>query len=323
MADRDFQVKNGLVVNSNNTGGANRLTVNASAVLFGNTTSNVTITGSSVVVSAPGSTTTFNSNFKPSAATLADNTAFVGTVSAANVVSNAQLQANLANYLTTATATSTYQTIAGLSANVATLTSANSTRLNAKLESGLNVNNALTANSSTFSGTAAYVGNNASSTGSQISFIHSPQLGSPTWFWGSTDGATYRPYSATQFNSFGVGTAASGTTGEIRATNNITAYFSSDEKLKINITPISNALEKVKNIRGVEFDWTDEYINEHGGEDDYFNRKHDVGVIAQEIEKVLPEVVATREDGIKAVKYDRIVSLLIEAIKELDKKIEG
>jgi hypothetical protein len=51
-------------------------------------------------------------------------------------------------------------------------------------------------------------------------------------------------------------------------------------------------------------------------------RKNDVGVIAQEIEKVLPQVVATREDGIKAVKYDRIVALLIESVKELKKEID-
>jgi hypothetical protein len=51
-------------------------------------------------------------------------------------------------------------------------------------------------------------------------------------------------------------------------------------------------------------------------------RKNDVGVIAQEIEKVLPQVVATRKDGIKAVKYDRIVALLIESVKELKKEIE-
>jgi hypothetical protein len=119
--------------------------------------------------------------------------------------------------------------------------------------------------------------------------------------------------------SFGVGTAASGTTGEIRATNNVTAYYSSDERLKDNVQVIANALAKVLQIRGVEFDWNN--LNEP--EDGYFVRKHDVGVIAQEIEKVLPEVVANREDGIKAVKYDRITPLLIEAIKELKAEVDA
>ena len=125
-----------------------------------------------------------------------------------------------------------------------------------------------------------------------------------------------------QVDSLGVGTAASGTTGQIRATNDITAFYSSDESLKENVKNIENPLEKVSQINGVTFDWTEDYIKENGGEDKYFVRKNDVGVIAQEVEKVLPEVVATREDGIKAVKYDRIVALLIESIKELKKEIE-
>ena len=126
----------------------------------------------------------------------------------------------------------------------------------------------------------------------------------------------------TRVDSFGVGTAASGTTGEIRATNDVTAFYSSDRSLKENIKNIEHPLEKISQINGVTFDWTEDYIKEHGGEDKYFVRKNDVGVIAQEIEKVLPQVVATRENGIKAVKYDRIVALLIESVKELKKEIE-
>ena len=122
-----------------------------------------------------------------------------------------------------------------------------------------------------------------------------------------------------QVGSLGVGTAASGTGGEIRATNNVTAFYSSDERLKDNVQVITNALAKVLQIRGVEFDWN----NLTEPEDGYFVRKHDVGVIAQEIEKVLPEVVANREDGIKAVKYDRIIPLLIEAIKELKAEVDA
>jgi hypothetical protein len=122
--------------------------------------------------------------------------------------------------------------------------------------------------------------------------------------------------------SLGVGTGASGTTGEIRATNNIIAYFTSDKKLKENITPIVNALQKLNQINGVEFDWNKDFIEQSGGEDGYFVRKHDVGVIAQEIETVLPEAVATRSDGTKAVNYEKIVPLLIEAIKELKVEVD-
>jgi hypothetical protein len=101
----------------------------------------------------------------------------------------------------------------------------------------------------------------------------------------------------------------------------VVAFTSSDARLKNNVTKIDNALLKVTEIRGVTFDWNDEYMS-HQPKDDYFNRKHDVGVIAQEIEKVLPEAVATRDDGIKAVKYEKIIPLLIEAIKELKEEIE-
>jgi len=132
-----------------------------------------------------------------------------------------------------------------------------------------------------------------------------------------------------QVDSLGVATAASGTSGEIRATNDITAFYSSDKSLKENIKNIENPLEKVSQINGVTFDWTDDYIKEHGGEDDYFVRKNDVGVIAQEIEKVLPEAVKEKKlalvDGknYKTVQYDAIHGLLIQAIKELKDEIRG
>jgi|TARA_R100000479_G_C6371134_1_gene197082 hypothetical protein len=126
-----------------------------------------------------------------------------------------------------------------------------------------------------------------------------------------------------QVDSLGVGTAASGTTGEIRATNDVTAFYSSDVALKENITNIPDPIESLKKLNGVLFDWKKEYIDKRGGEDGYFVRKKDVGVIAQEVEKVLPEAVAERPDGIKAVKYDRLTCLLIEAVKKLSAQVEA
>ena len=125
-----------------------------------------------------------------------------------------------------------------------------------------------------------------------------------------------------QCDSLGIGTAPSGTSGEIRATNDVTAFYSSDVALKENINNIPNPIEAVKKLNGVLFDWKKSYIDERGGEDGYFVRKKDVGVIAQEVEKVLPEAVAQRSDGIKAVKYDRLTCLLIEAVKQLNEKVE-
>jgi len=125
-----------------------------------------------------------------------------------------------------------------------------------------------------------------------------------------------------QFDSFGVGTAASGTTGEIRATNDVTAFYSSDQRLKENITNIDNAVDIVKQLNGVRYDWTEAYIESKGGEDGTFVRKQDIGVIAQEVEKVFPEIVAENSGGYKAVKYERLVAVLIEAVKELSDEVE-
>ena len=105
-------------------------------------------------------------------------------------------------------------------------------------------------------------------------------------------------------------------TGQIYATDNITAYYSSDITLKNNIRPIESAIFKVKQINGVRFDWNEKssQIQQEQG--------HDVGLIAQEVEKVLPEIVITRENGIKAIQYEKVVPLLVEAIKEQQTLIE-
>ena len=125
-----------------------------------------------------------------------------------------------------------------------------------------------------------------------------------------------------QVNSVGVGTAASATTGEIRATNNITAYYSSDRKFKENIQEIPNALEKVDAIGGKLYDWTDEYIQDHGGEDGYFVQKADFGVIAQDVQSVFPIATRTRPDGSLAVDYEKLCALAFAAIKELKSEVE-
>jgi Chaperone of endosialidase len=129
--------------------------------------------------------------------------------------------------------------------------------------------------------------------------------------------------SSVQFGSFGVGTAASGTTGEIRATNNVTAYYSSDAKFKENIHDVPNALEIVCAIGSKLFDWTDTYLTTHGGEDGYFIRKSDFGVIAQDVEKVFSRAVRTREDGSLAVDYEKLSTLAFGAIAQLLKRVEA
>jgi hypothetical protein len=124
-----------------------------------------------------------------------------------------------------------------------------------------------------------------------------------------------------QNGGLGVGTDAGTTDGQIRATDDITAFYSSDVALKENIHNIESPMDKVQQLNGVLFDWKEEYIKNNGGEDGYFVRKTDVGVIAQDVEKVLPEVVGTRPNGVKAVKYDRLCALLIECVKDLQTQV--
>ena len=107
----------------------------------------------------------------------------------------------------------------------------------------------------------------------------------------------------------GVGIAKTLNVGE-----DVVAYASSDERYKDNIIPIRNPNEKIKQIGGYTFDWNDKH--------EIFKGKKDIGVVAQEIEKVLPEIVETRDNGYKAVKYEKIVALLIESNKELIKRVE-
>jgi len=125
-----------------------------------------------------------------------------------------------------------------------------------------------------------------------------------------------------RIKSLGVGASASGVEGEIRATDQITAFAASDKRLKENIKSIPNALDSVLTLSGVEFDWTDEEVERRGGEDDMFVRRHSVGVIAQDVEKILPEAVAERPDGYKSVRYELLVPLLIEAMNEQQSEIE-
>jgi hypothetical protein len=103
--------------------------------------------------------------------------------------------------------------------------------------------------------------------------------------------------------------------GDVVADGDIVAYNSSDERLKDNIEVIEGSLDKIGEIRGVEFDWNEKspgWARERG---------HDVGVVAQEVQKVLPEIVTERKNGYLGVDYKRIVPLLIESIKELKQEV--
>jgi hypothetical protein len=95
---------------------------------------------------------------------------------------------------------------------------------------------------------------------------------------------------------------------------------SSDIRFKKNIRPVENALDKVKALRGVYFNW-----NQEAFPDKHFGAQDELGFIAQEVEKVVPEIVTKdkTKDEYRSVKYDKLVALLVEAIKEQQKQIDS
>jgi hypothetical protein len=127
--------------------------------------------------------------------------------------------------------------------------------------------------------------------------------------------------------SLGIGTEASGNVGEIRATNAITSFYS-DRRLKTDIVPITNALTKVTQLSGVTY--TQNELAETFGYTDYSQQ---VGVLAQEVQQVQPEAVKPAPFDIASdgssisgehyltVQYEKLIPLLIEAIKELTEQV--
>lgn len=108
--------------------------------------------------------------------------------------------------------------------------------------------------------------------------------------------------------------------GDLLVSGDVTTGYTSDQRLKENVVEIADPLDKVAQLRGVNFDWKQ-------GIDDNFSKYispksgHDIGVIAQEVEAVVPEAVRTYPDGWKGVDYTKLVPVLIEAIKHLNNRV--
>jgi hypothetical protein len=118
-----------------------------------------------------------------------------------------------------------------------------------------------------------------------------------------------------------IGMGNSAPTVRLQVTGDIIANSiagSSDARFKTNITPIANPVEKVLALRGVHFNWNTSAFPQR-----MFSDKRTLGFIAQEVEKVLPEIVQTENttEGYKSVQYDKVVALLVEAMKEQQKQI--
>jgi hypothetical protein len=199
--------------------------------------------------------------------------------------------------------------------------------------SGLAITDDTTTNSTryltfTSATTGSISGANVSST--KLSFNPSTGVLTATSFTGAGTGLTGTASSLTagtasalttgnnyQVNSLGIGTAASGTAGEIRATNNITAYYS-DDRLKTKLGKIENALLMVCELEGFYYE-----ANETAQAFGYTVQK-EVGVSAQSTQKNMPEIVAPApiDDKYLTVRYERFAPYLIEAIKELKAKVD-
>ena len=117
--------------------------------------------------------------------------------------------------------------------------------------------------------------------------------------------------SATSTGSFGYVYSA----GAIRAEDDVIAYHSSDERLKSNIITIENPIDKVKQLKGVEYEW-------NGLQSNYPSGSKDSGIIAQDVQKVLPQLVKEKKGGYLGVRHDRLVGLLVESIKEQQEQID-
>jgi len=181
-----------------------------------------------------------------------------------------------------------------------------------------------TGNSSNFTqGGVTYASSNTvlttTAAGTSGQLLQSNGTTAPSWV--NANSLTVSGFTSTnqnsQFNSIGVGTAASTTTGEIRATNNITAYYS-DDRLKTRLGIIENALNKVCTLTGFYYE-----ANTLAQSLGYKPRK-EVGLSAQEVQKILSEVVvpAPIDEKYLTIHYDRLIPLLVEAIKELNYKLE-
>jgi hypothetical protein len=105
--------------------------------------------------------------------------------------------------------------------------------------------------------------------------------------------------------------------GELRCVNDIVAFFSSDARLKTNISTLENTLDKLETVKGVSFNWNQ--LAQDNGKD---NTKQ-IGIIAQDLETVFPELVHTKDDGYKTVDYIKLTAVLLQAVNELRQEIKN
>ncbi|MCB0743919.1 MAG: tail fiber domain-containing protein [Ignavibacteriae bacterium] len=147
------------------------------------------------------------------------------------------------------------------------------------------------------------------SSGDDKLYIHNSNAG--------TSSLIYGDFSNAELDINGELTVLQGIYGTLHGDSYGTNYPSSDKRFKKDIAPLISSIENIQKLRGVTYTWRkDEFPAEN------FNDKKQIGLIAQEVEKVFPELVHTREDGYKGVEYSKLTAVLIEAVKEQQIKID-
>lgn len=171
-----------------------------------------------------------------------------------------------------------------------------------------------------FASTSTYSGHGAVASGDWATYFTMSNSDARGWIFRKTGSGNVASISGSgrmRVQSLGVNTDPSATAGEIRATDNITAYYS-DERLKTKLGAIENPIEKVKSLSGFYFEANETAVALG------YQKKREVGVSAQEVQAILPEIIAPApiDDKYMTVRYEKLIPLLIEAIKAQQAQIE-
>jgi hypothetical protein len=144
--------------------------------------------------------------------------------------------------------------------------------------------------------------------------------GSSNLIYAKADGADTSLGNVTYNGCVGIGKIPSGFRLDVEGSGQFSGYVTcpSDQRLKINVEPIPNPLEKIALVSGVTYNWDIENFPERN-----FTNDVQVGFIAQEMEKVLPQAVLIAEDGFRSLAYDRVTALLWEAVKAQQVQIKA
>jgi len=322
LANADVQVNGNLFV----LGNLDVTTSNETSIVYGTAGAYNTTSGAFQVVGGVG--------IGGNVIVGGPNNAFTGNVYVGNLIANGNSNNGnvYANYVNAGTIGNIGATLTG---TISTATQTNITTIGTLTALQVSGAAGFTGGTVTFNPTSTYkvimgnVGNVQISGGSSGQALITDGSSNLSWYTiptpvsgGGTAGQFAIYTSATNLaanSSITYNGATMAVTGAITATGDITAFYSSDKNLKTNINNISDALNKVNQINGVTYNWNDTAKSIDSNKTD----ATEAGVIAQEIAEVLPEVVTQRDDGFLAVRYEKLVPLLIEAIKELSAEVEA